>query len=138
MIKHFLVTLFLFLVSLKDTLETNSTKSSLVVDLTDKNLNEFLKNNENVLIKFYTHWCGECKRMEPIYHQLAELVNEKDLNVKIARIEVEENPNAGRKFQINLYPTFIFIRNYERVKFEDQNELNDLFSFVKAQLKNLK
>ena len=76
--------------------------------------------------------------MEPIYHQLAELVNEKDLNVKIARIEVEENPNAGRKFQINLYPTFIFIRNYERVKFEDQNDLNDLFSFVKTHLKNLK
>jgi len=51
-----------------------------------------------VLIDFWATWCGPCRMQAPILDQLAEEVHEDDL--KICKMDVDENPNTARQFGI--------------------------------------
>ena len=59
-----------------------------------------------VLIDFWATWCGPCHMQAPILDQLAEEVHEDDL--KICKMDVDENPNTARQFGIMSIPTLLF------------------------------
>ena len=67
-----------------------------------------------VLIDFWATWCGPCRMQAPILDQLAEEVHEDDL--KICKIDVDENPNTARQFGIMSIPTLLFKKDGQVVK----------------------
>lgn len=75
--------------------------------------NEVLKANETVLVDFYADWCGPCKMMSPIIDSIAE---ENLENVKVGKINVDENGELAEKYNVMSIPTIIVFKNGMPVK----------------------
>ena len=67
-----------------------------------------------VLIDFWATWCGPCRMQAPILEQLAGEVPEDEL--KILKMDVDENPNTAREFGIMSIPTLLFKKDGQVVK----------------------
>jgi thioredoxin 1 len=58
-----------------------------------------------VLVDFYTSTCGPCKAMNPILEELAKELT----NIRVAKVEVSQNPDVSQMFGIMSVPTIIFM-----------------------------
>lgn len=85
----------------------------MVQAVTDVNFVEETKDGL-VLIDFWATWCGPCRMQAPILEQLAQEIHEDEL--KILKMDVDENPNTAREFGIMSIPTLLFKKDGEVVK----------------------
>ncbi|EFR44981.1 thioredoxin [Streptococcus pseudoporcinus] len=67
-----------------------------------------------VLIDFWATWCGPCLMQAPILEQLSEELDEDD--IKIFKMDVDENPNTASEFGIMSIPTLLFKKDGQVVK----------------------
>lgn len=77
------------------------------IDLTTKNFNETLDNNEIVIIDFWAEWCGPCKQFAPIFEKVAE--NNPD--IVFAKVNTEEQSAIASQFGIYSIPTLMVSRD---------------------------
>ena len=66
---------------------------------------EVLKSDIPVLVDFYADWCGPCKMMAPIVHQLADAY---EGQMKIGKLNVDNTLDIAQKYRVMSIPTFIF------------------------------
>ncbi len=68
-----------------------------------------------VLVDYWADWCGPCKMIAPI---LDEIADEYDGKLKIAKLNIDENPNTPPKFGIRGIPTLMIFKggNVEATK----------------------
>lgn len=69
---------------------------------------EIIKGETPTLVDFFAEWCGPCKMMKPILEDLKSNMGE---NVKILKIDVDQNPQIASVFQIQSVPTMILFKN---------------------------
>ena len=67
-----------------------------------------------VLVDFWAPWCGPCLVQAPILEQLSEEFDEDDL--KIFKMDVDENPQTAQAFGIMSIPTLLFKKDGQVVK----------------------
>ena len=77
------------------------------IDLTTKDFNEALDNNEIVIIDFWAEWCGPCKLFAPIFEKAAE--NYPD--VTFAKVNIDEQQVIATQYGIHSVPTIMVIRD---------------------------
>lgn len=75
------------------------------------NIEEFIEENESVLIYFRADWCGACKA----YVDILEEVEKNNSNLKIFKIDVEEYPELADDYSISSLPALIYFRGGEMV-----------------------
>ncbi len=97
-----------------------------VIELKKENFNEILKNAEKpVLVDFFAEWCGPCKMLTPVVHELAEENND----VVFAKVNVDNEPDIAGQFGIMSIPTLILFKNGEKVAvsvgFKSKSELEE-------------
>jgi len=81
---------------------------SSVIDADDNSFeNEVLKADRPVLVDFSATWCGPCKKLEPIVHELAA---EMDSQVKFVRVDVDRAPTTAAKFGVLSVPTLLLVQ----------------------------
>lgn len=86
----------------------NGTQVSGIVTLTKDNFGtEVLKSDKVVLVDFWAEWCGPCKSLAPIIEEIA-LENP---NIKVGKINVDEQPQLADEFDIELIPTMIVFKD---------------------------
>jgi len=85
-----------------------------ILKLTDENFQETIENTDlPIIVDFTAPWCGPCRMMEPIFNVLAkELENE----VIIARLNVDENPEISKNYEIMSIPTFMMFQDGKLAK----------------------
>lgn len=82
-------------------------------NITDATFDEETKEGL-VLIDFWATWCGPCRMQAPILEQLSEKLDESEL--KICKMDVDENPATAQGFGIMSIPTLMFKKDGEEVK----------------------
>lgn len=70
--------------------------------------NEVLKSDKPVLVDYWAEWCGPCKMIAPILEELSAEYGEK---VKIAKLNIDENPDTPPKYGIRGIPTLMLFKN---------------------------
>ena len=67
-----------------------------------------------VLVDFWATWCGPCRMQAPILEKLSQELSEDEL--KILKMDVDENPETARAFGIMSIPTLLFKKDEQVVK----------------------
>lgn len=73
---------------------------------------EVLQGEVPVVVDFWAEWCGPCKLVSPV---LDELAQEYDGKVKVAKLNVDENPSTSAKFGVRSIPTIMFFKGGQLV-----------------------
>ncbi len=82
-----------------------------VTNTTDTNFEQdVLQAGTPVLVDFWAEWCGPCKQVAPV---LDELATEMGDNVKIVKVNIDENPETPVKYGVRGIPTLMLFKDGE-------------------------
>lgn len=82
------------------------------VVLTSENFEEeVIKSDKPVLVDFWATWCGPCRMIAPIVEQIAE----ENEDIKVCKVDVDDQPELTSSFGIQSIPTLIVFKNGEIV-----------------------
>ena len=68
---------------------------------------EVVQSEETVLLDFWAPWCGPCRMLAPMLEQVAEEVED----VKVCKVNIDEELELARMFQIMSIPTLVVIKD---------------------------
>ena len=83
------------------------------VAVTDESFeSDVLKASKPVVVDFWAEWCGPCKQIGPA---LEEIAAEMDEQVTIAKVNIDDSPNAPSKYGVRGIPTLLLFKDGEVV-----------------------
>ena len=103
-----------------------------IINLTkDSYHNEVMETEKVVVIDFWATWCGPCKMMAPVVEEIS-----KDYpDVKVCKVNVDEEPELSNAFKIASIPTIVVIKNGEIIDsvigFRPKEDIEKIIKLVK-------
>lgn len=82
------------------------------IEITGKNIEEILENNEMVILDFWATWCGPCRQITPVF----EALSEENANIVFGKVDADTQSDLAAKYGVRGIPTLLFIKNKEIVE----------------------
>jgi thioredoxin 1 len=95
------------------------------MEITGKELQEKINNNEKVIVEFWAEWCGPCRMMKPVFERVA---SNNDTEVQMYTMDIDQNRDYAQTLGIRSIPTvklfsngnvtdtFVGVMNEEKIK----------------------
>ena len=83
-----------------------------IVNVSDQSFSNDVEGQGTVVVDFWAPWCGPCKMLAPILEELSAELGD---YVKIAKLNVDENPETASRFGVMSIPTLIFFKDGQPV-----------------------
>ena len=83
-----------------------------VLSINDAELDSIIQSDTLVLVDFWAPWCGPCRALSPMLEELAVFYTD---NVKICKLNIDENSQAPTRYSIKTIPTLILFKKGEIV-----------------------
>ena len=85
-----------------------------ILTLSDATFDEAVAGADTpVLVDFWAEWCGPCKMIAPT---LAEIASEQKGKLTIGKLNVDDNPDTARRFDVMSIPTLLVFKDGQQVK----------------------
>ena len=85
--------------------------SEKIVTLSDATFDEHVKSSDvPVLVDFWAEWCGPCKMISPVLEEIAE---EQAGKIRIVKLNIDDNLDVTRRFEVMSIPTLILFKDGE-------------------------
>ncbi|QGQ94940.1 thioredoxin [Paenibacillus psychroresistens] len=82
-----------------------------IVNVSDTSFKTEVEATGTVLVDFWAPWCGPCKMIAPILEEL----DKESTNLKIAKVNVDDNPESAARFGVMSIPTLIVFKDGQPV-----------------------
>ncbi|MGH2580165.1 MAG: thioredoxin [Actinomycetota bacterium] len=83
----------------------------MIGDVTDQDFEErVLKSDEPVLVDFWAEWCVPCHMVSPVVEEIGQ---EKGESLRVAKVNIDENPEVTRRFGVMSIPTLMLFMGGE-------------------------
>ncbi len=69
---------------------------------------EVIQSEKPVLVDFWAPWCGPCRMFAPVLDQIAQ---EKEGQVKVGKVNIDEEPGLAQQFRVMSIPTLLLFEN---------------------------
>lgn len=80
-----------------------------VIVVTKNNFDEIKSKTSVVMLDFYADWCGPCRMVGPIVHEIAD----ERSDVTVGKINVDNDPDLAQNFGVMSIPTIVVLKNGE-------------------------
>ncbi|CAI4226696.1 unnamed protein product [Auanema sp. JU1783] len=122
-----LICILICLLSFAPELVNGAAPTSVVLDLNDKFID--VKDDGMWLVKFYAPWCAHCKRLAPTWEHLGHALQDKNLPIRVAKMDCTRFNAACNSLDVKGYPTIIFFRNGRKIEFHGDRTKEALVNF---------
>ena len=83
-----------------------------IVNVSDQSFSGEVESQGTVLVDFWAPWCGPCKMIAPVLEELSSELGDK---LKIAKVNVDDNPESASRFGVMSIPTLIIFKDGQPV-----------------------
>ena len=98
-----------------------------VIQVNKNNFDEIKSSDKVVLLDFYADWCGPCRMLAPIIEDIAE----ERSDVKVCKINVDDENALAMSFQISSIPTVVIIEGGKiKGRFSGVKPMEDILALL--------
>ena len=112
--------------------DTKEKESDSIVKI-EEAIASMAKDGIPTVVDFYADWCGPCKQIAPLFHELEEKYSEK---INFLRVNIDEQPELKDEYNIEAVPTFVFLdedgKEISRIVGANATELTEVVEAVAA------
>ena len=82
------------------------------INLTTQQFQELAREPKAVLVDYWAHWCGYCRRIAPAYERIAEQYGNQ---IVVAKVNIDEEPELAKAERIEVIPTLVLYKGGKAV-----------------------